>query len=159
MMLDPIPITPEGLTKLKEELKRWKQVEKPKNIKDIEIARAHGDLSENAEYSAAKERQSHIAGRISELEDVISRAQVINPSTLNHEKIYFGATVTLADADSGEEFTYQIVGIHESDVKQGKISVESPMAKSLIGKEEGDSVVMKKAGGDVEYEILVVEYR
>jgi transcription elongation factor GreA len=158
-MNDPIPITPEGLQKLKEELKHWKLVEKPKNIKDIEIARAHGDLSENAEYSAAKERQSHIAGRIAELEDIISRAQVINPSTLEHEKIYFGATVTLSNTDSGEEMTYQIVGVHESDVKQGRISVESPLARSLIGKMEGDSVIMKRGNGDVEFEILTVEYR
>lgn len=157
-MTDAIPITPEGLAKLKEELNHLKTVEKPKNIKDIEIARAHGDLSENAEYSAAKERQSHLAGRIAELEDVISRAKVINPAELTHEKVYFGATVTLMDADTEAEQTYQIVGIHESDVKAGKISVESPLAKKLIGREEGDSIVLNKPTGNTEFEILAVEY-
>jgi len=158
-MVDKIPITPEGLEKLRAELKQLKTVEKPNNIKDIEIARAHGDLSENAEYSAAKERQSHIAGRIMELEDATSRAQVIEPSTLEHEKVYFGATVTIEDVDSGESQTYQIVGIHESEVKDGKISVESPLAKKLIGKEEGDMVILPKTTGDVEYEVIKVEYR
>lgn len=157
-MHDKIPMTPEGLEKIKAELKHLKMVEKPKNIKDIETARAHGDLSENAEYHAAKERQSHLHGRIAELEDITARAQVINPSTLNHEKIYFGATVTLENAATGEKQTYQIVGVHESEVKDGKISVESPLAKKLIGKEEGDVVEMPKPGGKVEYEILVVEY-
>lgn len=158
-MNDPIPLTPEGLDKLKQELRQLKTVERPKNIKDIEIARAHGDLSENAEYSAAKERQSHLNGRIAELEDIVARAQIIKPSELDHEKIYFGATVTLSNTDSGEEVTYQIVGIHESDVKQGKISAESPLAKTLLGKEEGDVVLMRRPGGDLEYEVLAVEYK
>ncbi len=158
-MNDLIPITPEGLVKLKEELNHLKTVEKPKNIKDIEVARAHGDLSENAEYSAAKERQSHLAGRIAELEDITARAQVIDPATLTHEKIFFGATVTLRDSDTGETVTYKIVGIHESDVKNGKISVESPMAKRLLGKEEGDLVPLKKAGEEIEHEIVSLEYK
>lgn len=158
-MHDPVPMTPEGLLKLKDELKRLKTVERPQNIKDIETARAHGDISENAEYSAAKERQSHLSGRISELEDVISRAQVIDPATLTHEKVVFGATVRLSDEESGEELTYQIVGIHESDVKAGKISVESPLAKSLIGKMEGDLVVLKTGKGAKEYEVLEIVYR
>jgi transcription elongation factor GreA len=158
-MSDSIPMTPEGLKKLKEELKHLKTVERPKNIKDIETARAHGDISENAEYHAAKERQSHLAGRIAELEDIISRAQVIEPSTLEHEKIHFGATVSLENSDTGEEVTYQIVGIHESDVKQGKISVASPLAKSLIGKEAGDMVEIKKPAGVAQYEVLSVEYK
>lgn len=157
-MQDRIPITPEGLAKARAELKQLKTVEKPNNIKDIEIARAHGDLSENAEYSAAKERQSLIAGRIAELEDLTARAQVIDPSELEHEKVYFGATVTLEDVDSGESQTYQIVGIHESDVKDGKISVESPLAKRLLGKEEGDSVSMPRPQGAKEYEVLKIEY-
>lgn len=158
MMMETIPITPEGLKKLREELKHLKSVERPKNIQDIETARAHGDLSENAEYSAAKERQSHIAGRIAELEDVTSRAQVIEPSELEHEKVYFGATVSILDCSSDEEVTYQIVGIHESDVKSGRISVESPLAKVLMGKEEGDVVQMRKATQMIEYEIVEIKY-
>jgi len=158
-MQDPIPLTPEGLAKLKKELKELKSVERPKNIKDIETAIAHGDLSENAEYHAAKERQSHLAGRMGELGDIIARAQVIKPAELDHEKIYFGATVTLAHGDSGDEITYQIVGIHESDVKQGRISSASPLAKSLLGKEEGDTVKLKRPHGVVEYEVLRVEYK
>lgn len=157
-MQDRIPITPSGLEKAKAELKHLKTVEKPNNIKDIETARAHGDLSENAEYSAAKERQSHIAGRIAELEDLTARAHVIDPSTLEHEKVYFGATVTLEEVESGDSMTYQIVGIHESDVKDGKISVESPLAKRLLGKEEGDTVVMPRSSGAIEYEVIKIEY-
>lgn len=158
-MVDRIPITPEGIEKVKKELKHIKRVEVPKNIKDIETARAHGDLSENAEYHAAKERQSHLQGRLAELENIVACAQIINPSDLEHEKIYFGATVTLEDTDSGNTQTYQIVGVHESDVKDGKISVESPLAKKLLGKEEGDVVVMPKPRGKVEYEVAKVEYR
>ncbi len=158
-MQDQIPITPGGLKKIKAELKHLKSVEKPNNIKDIEIARAHGDLSENAEYSAAKERQSHIAGRIAELEDLTARAQVIDPSTLEHEKVYFGATVSIEAVESGEVQVYQIVGIHESDVKEGKISVESPLAKRLLGKVEGETVVMPRPTGAIEYEVIKIEYR
>ena len=158
-MNDAVPITPEGIAKLKEELKNFKVVERPKNIKDIEIARAHGDLSENAEYSAAKERQAHINGRIAELEDVISRAEVIDPATMSHEKIVFGATVKLTDTDSGEDVTYQIVGVYESDVKAGKISIESPLAKSLIGKSVDDLVSLKTAKGVKEFEVLEIVYK
>lgn len=157
-MSDKIPTTPEGLEKAKAELKHLKTVEKPKNIQDIETARAHGDLSENAEYSAAKERQSHIQGRIGELGDLIARAQVIVPSELKHDKIYFGATVTLENIDSGEEQTYQIVGTHEANVNGGKISVESPLAKKLIGKSEGETVVLPRQGDSLEFEVLSVEY-
>lgn len=158
-MKGPIPITPDGLTKLKTELKRLKTVDKIENIRDIETARAHGDLSENAEYAAAKEKQSHIAGRIAELEEVIACAQVIDPGSLNHEKVVFGATVRLSDTDSGEEIEYQIVGVHESDVKAGKISVESPLAKSLIGKAVEDLVKLKTGRGEKEYEVLEILYR
>ncbi len=158
-MRAPIPMTPEGLAKLKEELKRLKTVDKIENIRDIEVARAHGDLSENAEYSAAKERQSHIAGRIAELEEIIACAQVIDPAGLDHEKVVFGATVRLSDTDSGEEVTYQIVGIHESDVKAGRISVESPLAKSLIGKTVDDLVKLKTARGEKEFEVLEIVYK
>ncbi|HKY62919.1 MAG TPA: transcription elongation factor GreA [bacterium] len=158
-MRAPVPTTPEGLAKLKEELKRLKTVDKIENIKDIETARAHGDLSENAEYAAAKERQSHIAGRISELEALIANAQVIDPSTLDHDKVVFGATVRLSDTDSGEELTYQIVGVHESDVKGGRISVESPLAKSLIGKSVDDLVKLTTARGVREFEVLEISYK
>lgn len=158
-MRAPIPMTPDGLAKLKEELKRLKTVDKIENIRDIEVARAHGDLSENAEYSAAKERQSHIAGRIAELEEVIACAQVIDPAGLDHEKVVFGATVRLSDTDSGEEVTYQIVGVHESDVKAGRISVESPLAKSLIGKTVDDLVKLKTARGEKEFEVLEIVYK
>lgn len=158
-MRAPIPMTPEGLAKLKEELKRLKTVDKIENIRDIEVARAHGDLSENAEYSAAKERQSHIAGRIAELEEIIACAQVIDPAALDHEKVVFGATVRLSDTDSGEEVTYQIVGVHESDVKAGRISVESPLAKSLIGKTVDDLVKLKTARGEKEFEVLEIVYK
>jgi transcription elongation factor GreA len=156
--METVPMTPQGLKKLRDELRHLKSVERPKNIQDIETARAHGDLSENAEYSAAKERQSHIAGRIAELEDITARAQVIEPSDLEHEKIYFGATVSLLESHTDEEYTYQIVGVHESDAKNGKISVESPLAKLLMGKEEGDIVQMKKVTEMIEYEILSIQY-
>lgn len=159
MSLTRIPMTPEGLKKLQDELKHLKAVERPKNIEDIEIARGHGDLSENAEYEAAKEKQSQISRRIAEVEDKISRAHVIDPSTLNHEKIVFGATVRLSDVDSGEEVQYQIVGGHESDVRQGKISVESPIAKSLIGKERDDVVKVMTPRGAREFAILEIKYQ
>ncbi len=152
-------MTPEGYQKLVEELKYLKSVERPKNIQDIEEARAHGDLKENAEYAAAKDRQSHIAGRTVELEDRIARAQVIDPATINHDKIVFGATVKLSDVDSGEKVVYQIVGGHESDVKQGKISIDSPIAKSLIGKEENDVVKVVTPRGAREFEILEIKYQ
>jgi transcription elongation factor GreA len=151
-------MTPEGFRKLQEELKHLKSVERPKNVLDIETARAHGDLKENAEYHAAKDRQGHIAARMAYLEDRIARAQVIDPSTINHEKVVFGATVRLTDVDSGEEIVYRIVGEHESDVKNGKISVESPIAKSLIGKETGDVAKVVTPRGAREFEILNIKY-
>ncbi len=156
MTNDKVPMTPQGFQKLKDELKRFKSVERPQNIRDIEEARAHGDLSENAEYSAAKERQSHIAGKIAELEDKIARAQVIDPSTLNHSKVVFGATVKLLDVDNNEEVIYQIVGADESDVKAGKISIQSPIAKSLIGKSKDDLVKIITPKGTRELEILEI---
>lgn len=159
MALQNLPMTPEGYQRLQDELKHLKSVERPKNIQDIEEARAHGDLKENAEYAAAKERQSHIAGRIVELEDRLARALVIDPATIDHHKIVFGATVRLSDVDSGETVTYQIVGGHESDVKQGKISIESPIAKSLIGKERNDVVKVVTPRGAREFEILDIKYQ
>lgn len=158
-MANPIPMTPEGLKKLQQELKLIKSVERPKNIEDIERARAQGDLSENAEYTAAKERQSYLSFRLAQLEDTIARAQVINPSEINHHKVVFGATVKMSDVDNGESVTYQIVGGHESDIKNGKISIESPIAKSLIGKEVGDVARVTTPKGAREFEILEIGYR
>lgn len=155
----PLPITPDGHRRLHEELKRIKAVERPRNVAEIEEARGHGDLSENAEYDAAKEKQALITRRIAELEDKLSRAQVIDPSKLDHEKIVFGATVKLKDVDSGEELSYQIVGADESDVKNGKISIESPLAKSLIGKESNDVVKVATPRGAREFEVLEIRYQ
>jgi len=158
-MADRIPMTPDGLKKLQVELKHIKSVERPRNIEDIEIARAHGDLSENAEYTAAKERQAYLSLRMGQLEDTIARAQVIDPGTLDHSRIVFGATVGMSDVDSGEEVTYQIVGGHESDIKKGRISIDSPIAKSLIGKEVGDVARVVTPKGVRELEILSISYR
>ena len=154
-----VPMTPDGFRRLQEELKHLKSVERPKNILDIETARAHGDLSENAEYSAAKERQAFISQRIGEVEDKIARAQVIDPATITHEKVVFGATIRLADVDSGDELEYQIVGAMESDVKKGRLSIDSPIAKSLIGKEKDDVVKVVTPRGAREFQILTVAYK
>jgi transcription elongation factor GreA len=156
--MNKVPMTPQGHNKLKEELERLKRVERPKNVKDIEEARAHGDLKENAEYAAAKERQSFIEGRIRELQSKIALAQVIDPSTINHDKVAFGATVTIMDVDTEEEKIYSIVGADEADVKEGKISVISPVARSLINKEIGDIVTVKTPVKTLEYEILDISY-
>ncbi|MBF0492986.1 MAG: transcription elongation factor GreA [Deltaproteobacteria bacterium] len=155
-MSDSIPITPQGLLKLKEELKYLKSVERPKIVLAIEEARAHGDLSENAEYDAAKNRQGQINSRMLELEDKIARAQVIDPATLSSDKVVFGATVKLLDLDSEEEVKYQIVGADESDVKEGKISILSPIAKSLIGRKQSDIVKITTPKGSRELEVLKI---
>lgn len=159
MTITKIPMTPEGFRKLQEELKRIKSVERPRNMQDIEEARGHGDLSENAEYHAAKERQGHITRRLAELEDKLSRAQVIDPSKMDHDRVVFGASVRLKDVDSGEELQYRIVGADESDIPGGKISVESPIAKSLIGKELNDVVKVVTPRGAREFEILEIKYQ
>jgi transcription elongation factor GreA len=158
MRKDGIPITPQGLQKLKDELKRLKSVERPKVVQEIEVARGHGDLSENAEYDAAKEKQGQIHSRILEVEDKIARAHVINPSELNHSKVVFGATVKLLDVNSGEETVYQIVGEDESNVKEGKISVHSVIAKHLIGKEASEVVTITTPRGTRELEILEITF-
>ncbi len=150
-------MTAEGLAKLEEELKQLKSEERPAVIRAISEARSHGDLSENAEYHAAKDRQGWIEGRIAEIEDRISRAQVIDVSKLSGSQVKFGATVTVVDEDTEEEASYQIVGEHEADVKQGRISVTSPIARSLIGKEKGDMVEVNTPGGVKAYEIVKVE--
>jgi transcription elongation factor GreA len=156
--MDKAPMTANGFAQLKEELRWRQQEERPRIIEAISEARAHGDLSENAEYHAAKEAQSHNEGRIGELEDLISRAEVIDISKLSGTKVKFGATVTLADEDTDAEKVYQIVGDQEADVKAGRISISSPIARALIGKEEGDTVEVQAPGGAHGYEIVSVKF-
>ena len=156
--MEKIPMTSGGYDQIDAEIKRLKTVERPNVIQAIAEARGHGDLSENAEYHAAKERQSYIEGRLIELEDMISRAQVIDVAKLNGGDVKFGATVTLVDEDTDEEKRYQIVGDFEADVKEGRVSISSPISRALIGKEEGDSVEVSSPGGVKSYEILKVEY-
>ena len=151
-------MTAEGWTALDEELKRLKTVERPEVIGAIAEARSHGDLSENAEYHAAKDRQGWIEGRIAEIEDRLARAQVIDVSRLSGSQVKFGATVTVVDEDTEEEGRYQIVGEHEADVKQGRISVTSPLSRAMIGKEVGEVVEVNTPGGVKSYEILKVEW-
>ncbi|MBB5015008.1 transcription elongation factor GreA [Rehaibacterium terrae] len=153
------PLTMRGAQRLREELERLKSVERPRVIEAIAEARAHGDLKENAEYHAAREQQGFIEGRILELEGTLSHAQIIDLSKLNAgSRIVFGATVDLADTETGEEVTYQIVGDLEADIKEGLISISSPVARALIGKHEGDSVTIQAPGGIREYEIVGVRY-
>lgn len=156
--MEKIPMTPDGLARLQEELKTLKSVERPAVIRAIAEAREHGDLSENAEYHAARERQSFIEGRVAELEDIISRADVIDVSNMDGDQVRFGATVTLADEDSDEEVVYQIVGAHEADIKEGRLSVHAPLARALIGKHIGDSVEVNTPGGGRSYEIVDVRF-
>lgn len=157
-MSQTIPMTREGYQRLQEELKRLTRVERPKVVLDIAEARGHGDLSENAEYDAAKNRQGFIEGRIKELNDKIARAQVINPADLDADKVVFGATVTLVDVDTGTDVTYQIVGEDEADIKDGKISVSSPVGKALIGHRLDDEVRIKVPSGLKIYEITNIKY-
>ena len=151
-------MTGEGYQSLDEELKRLKTLERPAVIAAISEARSHGDLSENAEYHAAKERQGWIEGRIAQIEDFISRAQVIDVSKLSGKQIKFGATVTVVDEDTEDEARYQIVGEHEADVKAGRLSLTSPLSRAMIGKETGDVVEVQTPGGVKSYEILKVEW-
>jgi transcription elongation factor GreA len=153
-----IPMTVEGAQRLKVELQRLKTVERPAIIQAIADARSHGDLSENADYDAAKERQGFIEGRISEIEAKLANAQVIDPAELDVGHVVFGATVDLEDSASGERVTYQIVGDDEADIKHGKISVSSPIARALIGRAEGDTADVAAPGGVRSYEILSVRY-
>ncbi len=156
--MDTFPITQEGFTALENELKTLKSVDRPTVIKDIATAREHGDLSENAEYHAAREQQSFIEGRIQELEAVIGRAQVIDPSSMNGSTVKFGATVVVVDEDTDKEETYIIVGEYETDTDAGKISLTAPIARALIGKSEGDSVEVRSPKGLRTYEILEVKF-
>jgi len=157
-MIEKVPMTVAGHAALEEELKRRMSEERPRIIELISQARTHGDLSENAEYHAAKEAQSHNEGRIAELEDQLSRAEVIDVSKLSGESVIFGATVKLVDEDTEEERVYQIVGDAESDVKEGRISISSPIARALIGKSVGDTVEVTAPGGSHSYEILEVAF-
>ena len=155
---DSVPMTSKGYQFLTEELKRLKSVERPRNVREIEEAREHGDLSENAEFHAAKDRQSLLDLQIRDIEDKIARAQVIDISKLSGEKIVFGATVSLADGDTGDKVVYQIVGDHEAEPKNGKISISSPIARALIGKNEGEEVQVRTPTGVRTFDILSVDY-
>ena len=157
--MEKVLMTKKGYENLELELKILKSEERPNIIKAIAEAREHGDLSENAEYHAAKEQQSFIEGRILELEDKLRRADVIDPQTINSNKVVFGASITLIDTNTDEETIYQIVGIDETNVDKGMISISSPVAKSLLGKFEGDVVSVKAPGGIISYEILQIEYK
>jgi len=157
-MSDRVPMTKSGLIRLKNELKRLKTVERPKIVKEIAEARAHGDLSENAEYHAAKEKQSHVEGRLLQVEHWIASAEVIDVTKHAGDRVIFGATVTLEDSGSGDDVRYRIVGELEADLKQGKISVTSPIARALIGRVEGDAVTVQTPGGPREYEIQLIEF-
>lgn len=156
--MEKIPLTRTGYTKLDAELKQLKSVERPAVIRAIAEAREHGDLSENAEYHAAREQQSHIEGRIKELEAVISRADVIDPAKQSGT-VKFGATVTIVDEDTDEEKTYQIVGEPEANIEAGLLNLKSPIARAMIGKDEGDSVEVRTPGGTRSYEILSIIYK
>ena len=157
-MVEKVPMTRRGFDALNEEIRWRQQEERPRIIEAIAEARAHGDLSENAEYHAAKESQSHNEGRISELEGLIGRADVIDVATMTGETVRFGATVTLTDDDTGEEVSYQIVGDQEADPKEGRISISSPISRALIGKSVGDSIEVKAPKGDRGYEIEAVKF-
>ncbi|MEO5357686.1 MAG: transcription elongation factor GreA [Nitrospirae bacterium YQR-1] len=154
--MERIPMTPEGYKKMKDELDRLLKIERPQNIKDIATARAHGDLSENAEYHAAREKQSFIEGRIQELQAKTAKAQVIDPSKVKHDKVAFGAKVKLFDLETDEEKEYFLVGPDETDVKDGKISITSPVAKALLGKEVGDEVTIQAPGKTFKYEVVEI---
>lgn len=155
---EKIPMTVKGKALLDAELKKLMHEERPAVIKAIEEARAQGDISENAEYDAAKDKQSHIEGRIGEIQAKIAVAEVINPTEIKSDKVVFGATVEISESESGEESTYQIVGVDEADVKKGMISVMSPLARALIGKKVGDVVTVQSPKGDRDYEILSLKY-
>jgi len=154
-----IPMTAEGLQRLEEEMRHLKLVERPAVIRQIAEAREHGDLSENAEYHAARERQSFIEGRLGELEDKIARAEVIDVSKLSGKQVMFGATITLVDEDTDEKASYQIVGPDEADVKSKRLSITSPLARALIGKKVGDSVEVTTPSGSKSYEIVRVAFK
>ena len=156
--MQKFPMTAPGLQRLEDELRQLKAQERPAIIRAIAEARAHGDLSENAEYHAARERQSFIEGRIAELEEIVSAVEVIDPSALSGDHVKFGAHVRLVDEETEKEATYQIVGVHEADIKAARLSISSPLAKALIGKKVGDSIAVPAPGGARSYEILGIEF-
>ena len=156
--MQKFPMTAPGLKRLEEELRTLKSQERPAIIRAIAEARAHGDLSENAEYHAARERQSFIEGRIAELEEITSSAEVIDPASLSGSHVKFGAHVKLVDEETDKEATYQIVGVHEADIKASRLSISSPLAKALIGKKAGDTISVPAPGGDRSYEILEIRF-
>ncbi|MEN9580682.1 MAG: hypothetical protein RJA70_3691 [Pseudomonadota bacterium] len=157
-MPERVPMTPSGAQKLKDTLARLRE-ERPRISKDIETAREHGDLKENAEYHAAKERQGMVEAQIKDIEDKLSRAEVIDPKKLSGSRVSFGATLTVLNVDTTEQTTYQVVGADESDIENGFISVSAPLARALIGKEAGDEVIVKLPGGTRTYEILDVTFK
>lgn len=159
MDMDKVPMTLDGYNRLEAEAKRLKTEERPEVIRAIASAREHGDLSENAEYHAAKERQAFIEGRLGEIEEKIRNAEVIDVSKLSGKTVKFGATVSLADEDTDEESTYQLVGEHEADIKDGRLSITSPLARALIGKGVGDSVEVPTPNGHKAYEIIAVKFK
>lgn len=152
-------VTVKGHTTLQARLKQILRVERPENVRDIEVARAHGDLSENAEYHAAKERQGHLDAEKRRLEDCLGRAVVVDPTGLSGDRVVFGATVTICNLDTDEEVTYQVVGEDEADVREGSINYRSPLARAMIAKEEGDEFVFSAPGGKRTYEIVEVQFR
>lgn len=157
-MVEKNPITPEGYARLRDELNHRKSVERPKIVQMIAVAREHGDLSENAEYHAARERHAFNEGRIKALDDKIARADIIDPAKLSGDRVAFGCYVTLSN-ESGEETTYRIVGADETDTEKGHISVTSPLARSILGKEAGDEVKARTPGGERVYEVVSVEFK
>ena len=156
--MDKVPMTPEGAAKLREELIQLKSVERPAIIQAIAVAREHGDLSENAEYHAARERQSFVEGRVKELENKLARAEVIDPSKLAGDRVAFGATITLSNVDTGEEVKYRILGADEADLAKGSIGITSPLARSLLGQQVGDEVKVRMPGGERTYEVLDITF-
>jgi transcription elongation factor GreA len=157
-MADRFPMTPRGRQALKDELKRLREIERPKNVRDIEEALAHGDLRENAEYHAAKERQAFIEGRSREIDSILAQADVIDPSKLSGTRVVFGATVKLADTETGDEVTYTLVGDYEADIKVSRLAISAPLARAMIGRDLGDSVTLKTAKGTREFQILEISF-
>jgi transcription elongation factor GreA len=157
--MEKLPMTKEGVVRLEEEQRRLLEEERPAIIRAIASAREHGDLSENAEYHAARERQSFVEGRLAELKSIISLAEIIDPGALSGDVVRFGATIELADEETDAESTYQIVGTHEADVNSGRLSVTAPLARALIGKSLGDSIEVVSPGGSKFYEIIKVDYK
>jgi transcription elongation factor GreA len=158
MAEEKIPMTVNGKRSIEEELKRLMTVDRPTIVKAIEVARGHGDLSENADYHAAKERQSFIETRIHDLNDKLIRAQVIDPTTIRSDKVVFGATVELEEQEAGKRIVYKIVGVDEADIKAGKVGITSPIARALIGKAEGDEVIVNAPRGQIRYDIIKIDY-